>query len=303
VVRKTILRVTGCILGGLAALAAMLVVSQNFDSLPAYLIAIFAVTALSTYISQSSDWLGYAGIQTGVTFLICYVGLAPSSDVYKPLWRFWGIVLGVLTTAFVYLFLLPEYASDKVIENLANLTETTLAFAKEVAEKRITQERFGSVARRLSTNLLEVLNMADLARLEGPLGTINSAAAVEAAALLIRIAYRFEGIARARLAGSELDLPLDVRERWAAHERKYCARLESGVGKLKSAGHLKQATLEGSAAIGLEHIKDQPVSRRSPHEREWSVLLSTNSAAQLQAYRRLPILLSQFDTALSKIGG
>ena len=93
VVRKTILRLAGCIMGGIAALAAMLLVSQNFDSLPPYLVAIFAVTMFSTYVSQSSEWLGYAGIQTGMTFLICYVGLAPSSDIYRPLWRFWGIVL------------------------------------------------------------------------------------------------------------------------------------------------------------------------------------------------------------------
>ena len=58
---------------------------------------------------QSSEWLGYAGIQIGITFLICYVGLAPSSNIYEPLWRFWGIVLGVLTTGFVFLFLWPEY--------------------------------------------------------------------------------------------------------------------------------------------------------------------------------------------------
>ena len=38
VVRKTILRLAGCIVGGLATLAAMLIVSQNFDSLAAYLV-------------------------------------------------------------------------------------------------------------------------------------------------------------------------------------------------------------------------------------------------------------------------
>ena len=94
VVRKTMLRLSGCILGGLAALAAMILVSQNFDSLPAYLLAIFLVTMVSTYIAQSDEWLGYAGIQAGITFLICYVSLGPTSDVYRPLWRFWGVVLG-----------------------------------------------------------------------------------------------------------------------------------------------------------------------------------------------------------------
>src|SRR5262249_195254 len=57
VLRKTILRLVGCVMGGLAALAAMILVSQNFDSLPAYLVAIFAVTFFSAYVAQSSDWL------------------------------------------------------------------------------------------------------------------------------------------------------------------------------------------------------------------------------------------------------
>jgi uncharacterized membrane protein YccC len=304
VVRKTVLRLAGCIMGGLAALAAMLIVSQNFDSLPPYLIAIFAVTMFSAYVSQSSEWLGYAGIQTGMTFLICYVGLAPSSDIYKPLWRFWGIVLGVLTTGFVFLFLWPEYASDKVIESLEKLTRTTLAFGKEVAGKSITQGRITWVERRLSTNLLEVLNMADQARLEGRRGSENSAAAVEAAALLIRIAYRFQTIARARLAGSELDLPQGVRERCAALEQGYCSWLESGLGKLKSAGSSELPTAEVSTPRPIEArpMNDERVSGGTPQETGWSAYHHGPSALQLEAYRRFPILLSRLDSALSKIG-
>ena len=38
----------------------------------------------ATYVAQSDEWLGYAGIRTGITFLICYAGLEPSSDIYEP---------------------------------------------------------------------------------------------------------------------------------------------------------------------------------------------------------------------------
>jgi hypothetical protein len=65
--------------------------------------AIFAVAKFSTYVSESSEWLAYAGIRVGITFLICYAGLALASDVYKPLRRFWGFVLGVLTSGLVFL--------------------------------------------------------------------------------------------------------------------------------------------------------------------------------------------------------
>src|SRR5215469_254267 len=137
-----------------------------------------------------------------------------------------GYRVGRPHNGFVYLFLWPEYASDKMIASLIELTGNTLAFAREVAEQRITEGRITAVERRLSLNLLQLLNMADQARLEGHRSSANSAAAVEAAAILIRIAYRFQTIARQRLVGSELTLPQNVREGYAMQERKCCLELE-----------------------------------------------------------------------------
>lgn len=297
VARKTILRLAGCIVGGLAALAAMIVVSQNFDSLLPYLIAIFAITAIATYVAQSSEWLGYAGIQTGITFLICYVGLAPSSDIYKPLWRFWGIVLGVLTTGFVFLFLLPEYASDKVIEGLAQLTRTTLTFAREVAEGRIKQSRINRVERLVSANLLEILNLADQARLEGQRGAVNSAAGAEAAATLVRIAYRLRTIAHARIAGSEVALSPNLRKHCATLGRECCLALESNLGKLESL--VSREPTSSAARI------DQTVQLASSEEALTSEPIAAHDwpafEPELESYRRLSILLAQLDASLSKM--
>jgi uncharacterized membrane protein YccC len=301
VVRKTILRLAGCIMGGLLTLATMLLVSQNFESLPPYLVAIFVVTMFSTYVAQSSEWLGYAGIQTGITFLICYVGLAPSSDVYRPLWRFWGIVLGVLTTGFVFLFLWPEYASDKVIDSLDKLTQTVLAFAKEVAGKSINESRVAGVEQRVSANLLEVMTMADQARLEGRRGSAISEAAIEASVLLIRIAYRFEMIGGARLAGSEADLPLGLRERFAALEQEYCSSLESELAKLRSLaapGRLSAPALEQPDIEITSRDKEQ-VS--IPRSQKWTGYTQGNYEPHLETYQRMAVLLSRLDLAFSKI--
>ena len=247
VVRKTILRLAGCIAGGLAALAAMILVSQNFDSLPPYLAAIFTVTMVSTYVAQSDEWLGYAGIQAGITFLICYVGLAPTSNVYAPLWRFWGIVLGVLTTGFVFLILWPEYARDNVIESLDKLMRTTLTFGNEVAEGTISEGRIAAVERSLSAELLQVLSMADQATLEGRRGTRRAAAAIEAAVTTIRIAYRFEIIARGRLPESKTDLPEWLIALCANFEKAYCALLDSRLRKAALSGSFEHPALRSSA--------------------------------------------------------
>ena len=272
----------------------MLLVSQNFDSLPAYLVAIFAVTFFSTYLSQSSDWLNYAGIQTGITFLICYVGLGPSSDIYRPLWRFWGIVLGVLTTGFVFLFLWPEYASDKLVESLSKLIRTTVAFAKEVADGTVTETQIAALEQRLSADLFEVLNLADQAKLEGQRGLVNSSNGVNAAATLIRIAYRFQVIARARGSGAEASLPHDVLAQRFAQEREYCNALESKIDTLESVrspdrfpAPLKQSIKE------FTHMSDDLTTGATSE--------SGDLAAQLESYRRLPVLLEHLDAALSEI--
>jgi len=297
VVRKTLLRLTGCILGGLAALAAMIIVSQSFDSLPPYLVVIFAVTMVSTYVSQSSEWLGYAGIQAGITFLICYVGLAPTSDVYKPLWRFWGIILGVLTTGFVFLLLWPEYAKDKLIERLNRLMRTTLAFAKEVAHRSITEGGIAAVEQRLSAHLLDVLNMADQARLEGRRGVTHSDAAIEAASTLVRIAYRFEIIARDRLAG--VTLPKEIVERQVSFEEACCATLEIQLTKLERSDS-PELLAKASAAqlIDLAPMVDAFTATNSTHLSSQDRIFV---AEELESYRRLPILLLRLDTSLSRI--
>ena len=299
VIRKTILRLGGCLFGGLAALAAMILVSENFDSLPPYLVAIFAVAMFSTYVSQSSEWLGYAGIQAGITFLICYVGLGPTSDVYKPLWRFWGIVLGVLTTGFVFLLLWPEYASDKVIESLEKLMRTTLTFGEEVAERQITAERITAVERQVSANLLEVLNMADQARLEGRRGATNSAAAIEAASSIVRMAYRFEIIARGRIPESPVLQHEQLLEHQATFEQACCAALEIQLAKLErsdSPEHLAQSSADPT--VDLAAMSDDLASIQSAHlPGEDQILLAT----QFESYRRLPILLMNLDTSLSRI--
>ena len=303
VVRKTILRLAGCIMGGLATLAAMLIVSQHFESLTAYLAAIFAVMLFSTYVSQSSEWLGYAGIQTGITFLICYVGLGPSSNIYEPMWRFWGIVLGVLTSGFVFLFLWPEYASDKVVASLKRLMRTTLELANDVTGKSATNERPGVIEQSLRTDLLQVLNMADQARLEGTRGAEVSKAAIEAATFLARIAYRFQTITRARLAGSERHLSGQQRQRCAALEHVFCRSLESGLENLTSVQHFEELTSQEVPAESSENnLNDaELLSRAIIRDAESTTYAHSEWITQLEAYRRMPILLSRLDSALSSI--
>jgi uncharacterized membrane protein YccC len=282
----------------------MIVVTQNFDSLPPYLFAIFAVTMFATYVSQSSEWLGYAGIQAGITFLICYVGLAPTSDVYRPLWRFWGIVLGVLTTGFVFLFLWPEYASDKLIERLNRLTRTTLAFAREVAQGSTTEEGIANVEPRISAELLDVLNMADQARLEGRRGLHISAAGIETAITVVRIAYRFETIARGRSAELEALLPGSVRQKLNTVKEKFCTVFDHRVRRFELAHEFEPVSASGMAStVDLKPLIDEVVAVAGLENQCWSTDVRGMLVTQLESYHRLAILIGDLDAEISKLSG
>ena len=144
--------------------------------------------------------------------------------------------------------------------------------------------------------------MADQARLEGRRGSEISTMAIEAAGLLIRIAYRFETIARARLAGSDLTLLPFFRERNAAQEHEYCSSLESWLEKLTLAGSPQRLRTTTSKPPLIDTSSITSGARAVPQERvEWPRPANDNQALQFEAYRRLPVLLDRLDSALSKI--
>ena len=141
--------------------------------------------------------------------------------------------------------------------------------------------------------MTEVLNLADQAKLEGRLGRATSSGAVDAAATLIRIAYRFQVIARAQLLGAEALLPPDVLQHRRTWEREYCVALESRIARLESMRSPESlSALPASATIEVGEIAGgQPGAASS----------ETNLTVELESYRRLPILLDALDVALSKI--
>ena len=124
--RKMNLRIVGAIIGGLISLLTIIIVTPNFSTLPAYLLAVFLVFYVSAYCSLSSGRVAYAGKQIGTTFALVFTGLSPALDVYEPLWRIWAILLGTLVVAFVTFLLWPEYAGDSLLPRLRNVFATRL---------------------------------------------------------------------------------------------------------------------------------------------------------------------------------
>src|SRR5258708_1835354 len=194
-----ILRIVGAIIGGAVSLLAIIIVTPNFETLPAYLLAIFIVFYVSAYSSLTSGRVAYAGKQIGTTFALVFADLSPALDVYEPLWRIWGILLGTIVVAIVALVFWPVYAGDSLLPRLRKVIRDTLAMAPGGSaantEDEIQQANSGTMRA-----LAEILEVADDAQLEGRTSTVNHNAIVEAAGTLRRIANRLASIATGRIA-------------------------------------------------------------------------------------------------------
>jgi len=90
------------------------------------------------YVGLSSGRLAYAGQQAGVSFVVAYAALSPSANFYEPLWRVWGIFLGLIIVTGVFLLVAPEYAGKALVPRLKAILQGTLELLRP--EKGLTEE-------------------------------------------------------------------------------------------------------------------------------------------------------------------
>ena len=69
--RKMILRIVGAVIGGAVSLLAIIVVTPNFETLPAYLLAVSIVFYVSAYACLTSGRVAYAGSKSVRPSLWC----------------------------------------------------------------------------------------------------------------------------------------------------------------------------------------------------------------------------------------
>jgi uncharacterized membrane protein YccC len=195
---KMSLRIAGAIIGGAVSLLAIIIVTPNFETLPTYMLAAFAVFYPFAYCSLGNARMSYAGKQMGIIFSLVFVGLSPSNNIYEPLWRIWGLLLGDFVVAMVFFTLWPEYAGDSLVPRLRRVLANMLALAPggsaSTGEDQILKTN--SETMRVLTEFLEI---AEDARMEGRTCAVYHNGIVEAAGALRRIANRLSSIATARV--------------------------------------------------------------------------------------------------------
>jgi hypothetical protein len=305
---KMYLRITGAIVGGVVSLLAIIIVSPNFETLPAYMLAAFAVFYPFAYCSLGNARMSYAGKQMGIIFALVFVGLSPSVNIYEPLWRIWGVLLGDFVVAMVFFTLWPEYAGDSLMPRMRRVIANTLALAPggsaSSSEDKILKTN--SETMRVLTEFLEI---ADDARMEGRTCAVYHDGIVEAAGTLRRISNRLSSIASARVLTQmpQLDPVAEF-----ARERFFQAIRGQLTSWLDFFSGTERFSASAARAIGEKHSADEFAEPLN----EFSSLLQENGFARLASWpleprrtmiaesesmRRLEFLLSELNRYLSDV--
>ncbi len=308
--RKMILRIVGGIIGGAVSLLAIIIVTPNFETLPAYLLAVFIVFYLSAYCALTSGRVSYAGKQIGTTFALVFTGLSPALDVYEPLWRIWGILLGTFVVAIVALVLWPEYAGDSLLPRLRRVIRDTLALAPGGSAANTENEIQQANADTMNM-LAEILAVADDAQVEGRTSLVNHNAIVEASGTLRRIANRLASIALERIVTPTPVLDPAIEVPGKAVLLAIRSQLQSWLDFFSGD---KMPDARAAQALALTHSSaelEKPLSEFStPLEAarfailvSWTLEQRRAILAELQSMRRLEYLLSQLNRWLAQIPG
>jgi uncharacterized membrane protein YccC len=308
--RKMNLRIIGAIIGGAISLLTIIIVTPNFETLPAYLLAVFVAFYVSAYCSLSSGRVAYAGKQTGTTFALVFTGLSPAIDIYEPLWRIWAILLGTLVVAIVTLVWWPEYAGDSLLPRLRKVIRDTLALVPggSTASTEDAIQQYNSETMRA---LAEILEIADDAQVEGRASTVNHNAIVEATSTLRRIANRLASIATGRIVTPvpQLD-PVTQSARDAVFDA-IRRRLQSWLDFFSSADSLSASAAQAIARahspedlkLPLEQFSSRLEEREFARTEAWTLEERRAVLAELHSMRRLDYLLSDLNRWLARIPG
>ena len=305
---KMRLRITGAVIGGVVSLLAIIIVSPNFDTLPVYIIAVFVVFYLCAYSSLGSARMTFAGKQMGIIFALVFVGLSPAVNIYEPLWRIWGVLLGDFVVAITFFILWPEYAGDSLVPRLRRVIAGTLALAPGGSASSGEDQVLKTNTETMHV-LTEILQVADDARLEGRSSAVSPDAIVEAAGTLRRIANRLSSIATGRIL-TQMPRLDPVTE--SAREQVFNAVRGQLVSWLDFFSSAECLGASAARAMGQKHSAGElaePLNEFSSHLEEggfaqlgpWPIEPRRTMIAELESMRRFEFLFSELNRYLADI--
>jgi multidrug resistance protein MdtO len=116
--RKGVLRIAGCIIGGLLALFSIVYLIPQMVTIASLVVLVACVSAVAAWVATGTERIAYCGLQIAFAFYYglfrSFGGYAPDTDLHNVRDRFVGILLGLVVTTLVFHYIWPEHAIDRL---------------------------------------------------------------------------------------------------------------------------------------------------------------------------------------------
>jgi hypothetical protein len=198
-----------------------IVLAPNFTSLPPYMLAIFILVALMTYIGEGGGELAYLAIG-GTAFVIAFSAPGPRPDMVGSIWTIWGISLGMIIRAAV-----SVVWREHMNRTLAEEFERPLA-ALVTLTRSASLEEHEIVAAEMAiiTGVQAMLTVATDAQLEGRSAGIDVRTLVDALDVTRRLAFALGNLSAVEPRPDRDDFDTAIREHLQSWVESLRAQLE-----------------------------------------------------------------------------
>jgi hypothetical protein len=241
---------------------------------------------------------------------LVFVAVRPSFDIYEPLWRIWGSLLGVFIVGVVFLTLWPEYAGDSLLPRLQKVIANMLALAPGGAASASEDQILKTNGETMRT-LTEFLSIADDARMEGRNCTVYHRGVVQAAGTLRRIANQLSSIAMARALIQMPQLDPATESVHARVFNKIRGQLTAWLAFFNGAERFSASAARAIAEKHRAAELAEPVNEFGAHLEaggfaqlaSWPLEPRRTMMAELESMRRLEVLFSELNRYLADVPG
>jgi uncharacterized membrane protein YccC len=305
---KMILRLCGNSVGGAFTILATILITPNFETLPVYMMTCAIVFLISGYIGLSSGRIAYAGKQIGTAFTLSFIGLGPIEAIDSPLYRVWGILIGVMVVTVVFFTIWPEYSSDSMLPRLRKALRGTLNLVPG-SPAAASVPQIDATTDEITHALFELLEVVDDARLEGARSRIDQKSVVDACGALRRIAHRLGRVDAERIAHPLPPLPDESMSLYAQFLAATHDRLAgwldffSGAKALDSrhAAAIEAAYPPDKMAGPLHELNERITANTFAEVSSWTTDQRGFLFAELQSFHRIVELSAELDSYLAKV--
>ncbi|WP_309399552.1 FUSC family protein [Cerasicoccus maritimus] len=154
--QKSMLRLGGCLLGGIFGAFTLTFIEPNFATYYTYCVPLFFIFAFFSWINNGPVKYAYAGFQAQLAFLLMTsISAEQSIDLAAGVDRFLGILLGVFIAALVHRIIWPVLPEKEFARELRQFFNRARCFMLE-QDDRIASEQSDATGRAQEKDLARI---------------------------------------------------------------------------------------------------------------------------------------------------